>query len=203
MNTQPKTTPTQAMQIAGVIAGALVAFNVAFYFLSQMYFRDRPVAVDIMSVRGAFGVLTTILAVSTFASVLAPRHVGHVLALIIAALSLIAAIGSFRHGLPNVMGATLLVLGGLVPVLVILSLQHVRGAWAFLIAIMAVFGTIAFFGAPKVRGLLGIGLWTALIVPGLQFVSVIALTMIRGEYREGAPDSRSVLPTQRASAKTP
>jgi hypothetical protein len=66
-----------------------------------------------------------------------------------------------------------------------------------------VFGTVDFFGAPKVRGLLGIGLWTALIVPGLQIISVIALTMLRGEYREGAADARSVLPTKSAPPTSP
>jgi hypothetical protein len=82
------------------------------------------------------------------------------------------------------MGATLLIVGALMPMLVWRSLQHSRGAWALLIALTTALATVDFFGAPKVRGLLGIGPWTALIMPGLQIVTVIALTMLRREYRE-------------------
>ena len=46
------------------------------------------------------------------------------------------------------------------------------------------FGTVDFFGSPKIRALLGISLWHAMIIPGIQVVCVIALSMIRGEYRE-------------------
>ncbi|MDB4959886.1 MAG: hypothetical protein JWO36_7455 [Myxococcales bacterium] len=197
--TPPKTTTQQAVQIAAIIGVGVVALNVAFFFLSDSYFHDHLDAVNVSGVRGAFGVLTGIVGVASFLAALAPRLVGHALAAIVAVCSLVAGVAALNAGLPNVMGMTLLVLGVVVPLLVWQSLLHSRAAWSFLIAIMAVFATVDFFGAPKVRGLLGIGLWTALIVPGLQIVSAIALAMIRSEYREGAADSKSVLPTKIAA----
>jgi predicted permease len=91
---------------------------------------------------------------------------------------------ALSKGLPPVMGTTMLVVGLVVPVLTWRSWNHSRPAWAFLIALVAVFGTVDFFGAPKIRALLHVGLWHAMILPGLQIVCVMALAMVRGEYRD-------------------
>jgi hypothetical protein len=40
------------------------------------------------------------------------------------------------------------------------------------------------FGAPKVRGALDIGLWTTMILPGLNAVAAFTLASLRGEYLE-------------------
>lgn len=176
------TTRKQAMQIAALIAGALVTFNTGFYLLSDLYFGE--VTADIGAVRGAFAILTAVVAAASFAAALAPRLIGHGIAIVLGLLSIVAGIEAFAHELPGVMCMTLLVVGVLTPVLAWMSLNHSRSAWSFLIAVTAVFAAVDFFGAPKIRGLLGIGLWTALIIPGLQTVTVIALTMLRSEYRE-------------------
>jgi hypothetical protein len=42
---------------------------------------------------------------------------------------------------------------------------------------------VTFFGAPKIRHVLDIGLWHALIIPALMIVATIALGMVRDEYR--------------------
>jgi hypothetical protein len=175
------------MQIAMLIGGAVVVLNVAFFFLSDLYYdRPNPIATPIMRARATFAALTAILAAASFTASLAPRLIGHSLAAVLGAASIVAGIGAFSQGMPMVLGATLLIVGVLMPTLAYFSLHHSRAAWAFLIALVAVFGGVDFFGAPKVRGLLGVGLWTALILPGLQFVAVVSLTMLRGEYREKA-----------------
>ena len=67
--------------------------------------------------------------------------------------------------------------------LVVYSLKGSRPAWSFLISMLAVLATVTFFGAPKIRHIMSFGLWHALIIPGLQVVAVIALVMIRSEYK--------------------
>ena len=62
-----------------------------------------------------------------------------------------------------------------------------RVAWSFLIALMTVMGIVTLFGAPKVRNLLDIGLWYAIIIPGVLAVGVVALALVRRDYRESAP----------------
>lgn len=173
------------MQIAALIAGTLVTFNTGFYFLSALYLADSSDAV-INGIRGAFLVMTALVAVASFIAALAPRALGHGLACLLGVASIVAGCGAIAHDMPPVMGATLLIVGVLMPVLAWRSLLHSRAAWSFLIALTAVFGGVDFFGAPKVRALLGIGLWTALIVPGLQIVTVVALVMLKDEYRDRA-----------------
>ena len=186
MADQPvRTTRRQAMQIAGLIGGALVTFNTGFYFLSGLYFGDSS-DVAVNGIRGAFAILTGTIGVASFLAALAPRLLGHGISAVLGVLAMVAGIEALAHELPGVMGITLLGVGALMPTLAWLSLHHSRSAWAFLISTAAVLGLVLFFGAPKVRGLLGVGLWTALIVPGLLTVSVIALAMLKAEYAERA-----------------
>ena len=174
----------QAMRIAVLISITLVTFNAGFFYLSKLWFEDSKLAYQLGSVRVAFGVMTAIIAAASFTAALAPRQIGHGLAMVLGLGSIVAGFAALAHGMPGVMGVTLLVVGGLMPVLAWFSLRHSRGAWAFLIALLAVFGAVTLFGAPKVRGILGIGLWSALIVPGLLAVGTIALSMLRDQYRE-------------------
>lgn len=179
------TTFKQRMQMAGVIAGAAFTFNTLFWVGSHFYFKDKPLeAADVGGVRFAFLLMSFLIAAMAYGAALAPRLIGHGLALVMAVASVVGGIVALSKGLPPVMGITMLVIGGLLPVLTWKSLHHSRAAWSFLIAIVAVFAAVCFFGAPKIRHLMGIGLWHAMIVPGLQIVSVIALSMLRGEYRD-------------------
>ncbi len=180
-----QTTFKQRLQMAGVIAGGVLTFNTLFWIASHFYYADKPLeAASIGSVRVAFGMLSFIVAASAYGAALAPRLIGHGLSVVMGLASLVGGVASLAKGLPPVMGVTMLVLGVLMPVVTWKSLQRSRSAWAFLIALVAVFGFVTFFGAPKVRHLLGIGLWHALIIPGLQIVSVIALSMLRDEYHD-------------------
>jgi hypothetical protein len=182
-----RTTRTQSMQMAGVIAGTALGLNLFFFLMSGMYFDDRPkMAGDIGSVRAAFAIMSFLVAGMAYAAGVAPRLVGHGLALAVGGASFVGGIAGLMSTLPVVMSLTLILCGLLLPALAYSSLKHSRSAWAFLIAILAVLATVTFFGAPKIRHVLGIGLWHALIIPGLQIVAVIALTMLRGEYRNRA-----------------
>jgi hypothetical protein len=179
------TTFKQRLQMAGVVAGAAFTLNTLFWVASHFYFNDKPLeAANVGGVRLAFFVMTLIVAAMAYGAALAPRLIGHGLAFAMGAASVVGGIASLSTGLPPVMGTTMLVLGGLLPALAVKSLQHSRAAWSFLIAVVAVFAAVCFFGAPKIRHLLGINLWSAMIFPGLQIVAVIALSMLRNEYRD-------------------
>src|SRR5262249_13262206 len=120
----------------------------------------------------------------TFAVSFSPRALGHGLAVLLGLVSILGGITALSHGLPSVIAVVLLTSGVLTPFLAWKSWQRSRAAWAFLIAMVAVCGGVNFFGAPKLRGLLDIGLWNAFDLPALQTVTVVALAMIRDQYRD-------------------
>lgn len=180
-----RTTRKQSLQMAGVIAGTALGLNAVFYVMSGFYYDDKPqLGVNIGSVRFAFLLLTLLVSGMSYLAALAPRLVGHGVGAIAGLAALVGGIGALTTTMPGALGASLLVIGVLMPVLVWRSLVHSREAWSFLIAMLAVLATVTFFGAPKVRHVLGIGLWYALIIPALQIVAVIALSMLRDEYRD-------------------
>lgn len=175
----------QRMQMAGVVVGALFTFNSLFWIASHFYFADKPLeSASVESVRFAFFIMSAMVAVMAYGAALAPRFNGHLIAAVMGIAALVGGIAALAKGMPPVMGATMLVVGIIMIPLVYLSLQRSRSAWSFLIAIVAVFGAVTFFGSPKVAHILGIGLWYAMVIPGLQVVCVIALSMLRAEYRE-------------------
>ena len=181
--TAPTTTQAQAMRLAGFIAGTLVAFNVAFYFLSKMWSEDHPTA-DLTTIQFSFLALTVSVAAAAFGAATAPRLIAHALATLIGLAAFVGGIGAWSAGMPGVMGTTLLIVGALLPVLAHFSWRHSRPAWSMAISLLAVLAAISFFGAPKIRGLLHVGIWTALIAPGLMIVGVIAFATIRGDYHQ-------------------
>jgi hypothetical protein len=181
----PAPTTTQiAMRTATVVVIACVALNAAFYPLSDFYF-DSHRNLGPAEIRWAFMQFTLAVGLASFAVALAPRVIGHLAAVLLGVANVIAGIVSLAGGLTPVLGIALLIGGGIMVALAYFSYFHKsRAAWAFLAALAGVFGTCLLFGAPKVRSLVGIGLWTALIFPGLQYVTMTALIMLRGEYRE-------------------
>lgn len=193
MSEAVRTTRAQHLKIAGVIAIASAGIlNVVFWLLSGMYIENKPqLALDISRVRIAFGTLTFSLAIASYGAALAPRFVGHGLARITGIAALVGGIKGLRSALPTTLGVTLLVLGLLVSVLSQYSLRYSRSAWAFLIGILSVMATITFFGAPKIRHVLGIGLWEALLIPGLLIVAVVALSMLGAGYRQSNDAQKS------------
>ena len=145
--TEP-TTQNQAMQTAGVIVGAVLSFNALFFIGSYLYYLEKPVG-DLALVRGSFAIMSIIIAAAAYGAALAPRVIGHGLALLISVASIVGGIAGFATGKPAVMNMTLMILGGMLPVLAWWSWCRSRAAWSFLIALVAVFGAVTFFGAPK------------------------------------------------------
>jgi hypothetical protein len=175
----------QSLKMAGLITGTAIGVNSMFWLLSGFYFKDKPATpLDVQSVRIAFLTLTLLVSGMSYVAALAPRLVGHAIGFIAGVASLVAGFAAFGSTIPGVVAVTLIVTGLVIPVLSWQSLQRSRTAWAFLISMLAVLATVTFFGAPKVRHVLGIGLWYALIIPAVEIVGVIALSMVRTEYRE-------------------
>lgn len=187
---------SESVRMAILCALGTVFANGIFFILSYAYYKAHATNLGegtgltyfqidthaMWSTREAFLVLTLIGGALAYVATRVPREFGHGLALLLGLTNLAAAYGAFDKSLPMVMPVTLLVAGLVMPVLVYLSWQKSRSAWAFLIALVAVFGGIGFFGAPKVRQLVGIGLWTAMIMPMLTIETVIALAVIRRDY---------------------
>jgi hypothetical protein len=117
-------------------------------------------------------------------TIFAARIVAHGLAAVMALASLVAGVFAIRAGMPNALSMALLVIGVLIPFLIWGSLVKSRAAWAFLTALCYVLAVVLLFGAPKIRAQIGVGLWIAMIIPGLIAITAIGLTAIRVDYRE-------------------
>lgn len=182
--------PKTATRISLIILGVAVVLNAAFIFLSGAYFADRaaihgPVgAAEISSVRIAFGVFTGLTALGACAAVFFPRIVAHGIPLAASLAAFVAAAAGYNKGLHIVLPVTLAIVGALLPVLVWKSFEKSRAGWAFLCAMVACLAVVMLFGSTKIRNVVGIGLWYAMIVPGLLAVGTAALAMIRRSYRE-------------------
>jgi hypothetical protein len=182
------------LQVASFVAIFVVVANVMFYVLSWMYFDDKANSASMMldpvdgshetAVRVQFAIFSVVVGMASFLAGFSPRLVGHAIPTLVGVGTLVAAGAAYMKDLPMVLPITLLLLGVFMPVLAWKSLQRVRGAWAFLLAICMVFATCLFFGAPKVRGLLHVNLWTALIIPGILVVASISLNLISDDYKE-------------------
>lgn len=190
---EAKNAATTTIQIAALIGGFCILLNVAFWFLSSIYFDDKrsnPLIqqtfddAHITNVRLAFAVFTGLVSAMSIVVSVWPKWVAHALAASAGIIALVASLLAFKKGMPFVLPMSLFVMGALLPLLAWRSLLKSRAAWSFLIATCAVLALVLLFGAPKVRGQLGIGLWTALILPGLLGVATVGLAMIRGDYRE-------------------
>jgi hypothetical protein len=183
-----------ALQVSAIVAAFCVLLNVGFFFLSTVYFNDKNAsagllgttydAAHINGVRLSFALFSGIVTVAAIGAVFAPKWIGHGLSVIAGLAALLAAYFAFQKEMPSSLPVSLVVVGLLYPVLVWRSLEGSRGAWSFLIAMCFTFGLVLLFGAPKVRAQVGVGLWTALIIPGVLTVAAIALTMLRREYRD-------------------
>jgi hypothetical protein len=178
------------VQIAILVAILAVVLNAGFYFLSDAYFDDRAKrlgAQELARLDGArieFAIFTIVVGGAAILAALSPRVVAHAIPALAGVTSLIAV--PFAASIGFVLPLTLLVVGLGFGLLIRYSLRRSRAAWACLAGLCAVYGIVLFFGAPKVRGLVGIGMWTAMIAPGLLWVATGALRMLRADYREAA-----------------
>ena len=193
MTTEDDDANKAAVQLSIIIGVIAVLLNVAFFFLSGFYYKDKQATQGLMSnitadtitnTRLSFAVFSGSVSILLIAAMFIPRWIGHGLAGAAGAASLIASIGAFQAGMPNALSVALLVLSAMFPLLVWRSLLKSRAAWAFLASLCWVLAVVLLFGAPKVRSKMDIGLWTAMIIPGVLFVAGVALTAVRREYRD-------------------
>ncbi len=181
-------------QLAVLVAIGAALANGVFYLLSSAYFDDRvkrfgpQELADIGATRLHFAVFTGVVAIAAISALFAPRVMALVLAGITSLAGFAAAYGAISRGLPGVLATCGIILGATLPVLAWFLHVRSRAAWAALTSIFGVLSVVLLFGAPRIRGLLGGGLWTAMIVPGLLGVGLFALLQIRRDYRDGPTD---------------
>lgn len=194
------TAPGQPMRMAILCGVVLVAVNAFFYFLSGGYFDSHHQIVgaatvpsfspdQVTHIRIVFGMITAAIAAVSFVAGLAPREVGHLVPAVLGVCNLVGGVAALFSSLPRTLGMTLLVAGVLMPVLAWFSYsRRARPAWAFLGSMCGVFALVSLFGAPKLRGVLDVSLWTTMIVPGLYVVAAVALYALGDDYldRESA-----------------
>jgi hypothetical protein len=190
----PQRKPDEAdpiVQLAILVGIIALSLNVGFYFLSDAYFDDRVKrlgAQELARLSGAridFAIFTIVLGAGVIAAALRPRLVAHGVAVVAGVASLVAV--PFAASIGIVLATMLLLVAAAFEILVWLSTQRrSRAAWAYLSSLCAVYGVVLFFGAPKLRGLVGVGLWIALIAPGLLWVAAGALRQIRDDYKSAA-----------------
>ena len=179
------TTRPQTSQLLGIIGIVLIATNAFFFLASNSYAKDHLLANnDVLATRIAFAISSIIVGMSAFAAAYEPKLVGHGFGFLLALASFVGGIGAFIGHLPPVLGITMLIVGVLTGILAFHSMRGSRVAWSFLTSLMTVMGIVTLFGAPKVRNLLHIGLWYAIVIPGVLAVGVVALGLIRRDYRD-------------------
>lgn len=183
------------LAILCVVGFAIV--NVAFFFLSGSYFDSHHEIVggkliatysadQAQHIRVVFGAVSGAVTAVAFLAGLWRNQVGHGLAALLGLFNVVAGIVALMHGLSGALIATLLVSGALMPVLAWYSYHRARGAWSVLVAICGVLSIVGLFGAPKIRAILDVSLWTTMILPGLFAVACIALALLRDRYVERA-----------------
>jgi hypothetical protein len=178
------------VQLATLLGIAVLVLNAGFFFLSDAYFDDRAKRFGaqelgrLSAARIDFAIFTIVVGGGALLAGRYPRVVAHSIAAVAALLSLVAAPYAMHYGLA--LGFALLVVAGTFAALIRLSLRRSRAAWSYLAALCAVFCLVLMFGAPKIRNLVGIGMWLAMIAPGLLGVATAALRAIRDDYREAA-----------------
>lgn len=193
MSNAPQRKPGEAnpiVQLAILVGILVVVLNAGFFFLSDQYFEDRALRFGVQELarigraRIDFAIFSIVVGAATVLAAMYPRAVGHGVAAAGGLASLVAMPFAFEVGL--VLPFTLLLVAGLFALLIRYSLLGSRAAWASLASLCVVSGVVMLFAAPKIRGMVGIGMWLALIAPGLLGVATAALAMIRRDYREAA-----------------
>ena len=110
--------------------------------------------------------------------------IGHGLAVVVGLGAIIAGVLAIVNSLPGVLGATLLVLGCMLPAVAHFSWRLSRAAWSVMISTLCVFAAVTLFGSPKIAAVMHVDLGIALLIPIVQVAAVIVLAQIRADYRE-------------------
>jgi hypothetical protein len=192
------TSHVHTKRLAIVFAVGFVVVNVAFYLLSGSYFESHRQIVNGASVpvytpehashlRVVFALVSGAVTAVGFLAGVQRRVVGHLLASALGAANFAGGIAALVRGAPGALTATLLITGAALPVLAWFSYRRARGAWAFLVALCGVLAVVDLFGAPKIRGVFDISLWTTMLLPGLFAVACATLILLRDDYVDRSP----------------
>jgi hypothetical protein len=133
---------------------------------------------------GSFLAMVVIVVGALLGAIARPRQVGHTLAGLFGVAALIGGLAAFPAAPQLLLPLVLVTIGGATLLMTYYSIQRSRPAWSFLLALLAVMVVCTLFGAPKIRGILGLNMWVALMVPGLLAVTCTALGMVADDYRE-------------------
>ncbi|MBK7536434.1 MAG: hypothetical protein IPI49_13905 [Myxococcales bacterium] len=173
---QPTDEETTLSSWAIVLAIAVIALNGLFQVASPPEYREQA--------RISFLIFTVLVGGALFAAAARPRLVGHALAGGMGLAALGAGLANLASTLPFLLALVLVVIGLAMLWMAYRSLTtNSRLSWAFLAALLGVLAVCTLFGAPKIRNLLHVSMWTALLLPGLSTVATIALSMISEDYR--------------------
>ena len=182
----------QTARLAILFAVAFIAVNVAFFIGSGTYFNTHQQVIggvsapyspdDALHIRSMFALSAAIIAVVSVIVGLARRMLGHLLVAGLGVIDLIGGVAALGHDLPPVLIATLFLAGVLLPVLAWFSYHGSRAAWSFLAAMCGVFAVVGLFGAPRLRDVLDVSLWTMMLLPGLYLVATLTLYLLRHDY---------------------
>jgi hypothetical protein len=180
------------LAILCVVGFAIV--NAAFYVLSDSYFESHHAIVggqlvatysadQAQHIRIVFAAVSGAVTAVAFAAAMWRNQVAHVLAGVLGVFNFTAGVvAAWRPGVSGALVATLLITGGLMPVLAWFSYRRARGAWSILVALSGVLAVVGLFGAPKVRNVLDVSLWTTMLLPGLFAVACVSLALLRERY---------------------
>lgn len=186
--------PHQIQRMAILCVGTFAVLNAVFYVLSGSYFESHHQMVpgvgampayspeQATHVRVTFAVASGVVTAFAFAGGVWRRGTGHLLPALLGLGHLAGAVAAYVGNAPGVLPVVLFVSGVLMPVLAVYSYRGSRAAWAFLISMCGVFAVVGLFGAPKIKAGLDVGLWTAMILPGLYVVAATSLALLRDEY---------------------
>lgn len=181
----------QAKQISIIIAVAAIGLNVAFYFLSQMYYDDRAATYGMASpetikaTRVAFAVMTATVGITAIIAQFAPSLVAHGLAALVGLVALVGAVMTGARDFHVVLPAALGILGAVMLTLIYFSFSlKSRAAWSFLTATCCVGGLVTLFGATKIRNATDMNLFYALLLPGILVVASVMLINRSNDYAE-------------------
>lgn len=178
-----------AMQHAIVVGIVVVVANAMFFFLSERYYAERAAkhgAAELANLdpsRINFLIFSVVTAIGAIAAAISPRHVGHAVAVLAGFVSIVGGFAVMQSDIPATLGVTLLVLGSFFVVATKTSWQGSRAGWATLVALCGVIGIMTMFGAPTLGRLFGVGIWVAMILPGMLYVGATALCLVHDEYR--------------------
>ena len=185
--------PAQTRRHYTIIRNAVVVWfliNLVFQLIATTAMREPQVAffdrladhARTASATYTFALLSTIAIAVSVVAIFWARPAGHALTGLIGALMVVAGLGTTLTDLPVVLAVALLIFGVAAVTLAWRSWQGGRAAWAFSIALDGVLALVTLFGAPKVRGLLHIDIWMALVPTTLAIAATAALATLASRY---------------------